>query len=346
MNNRIVPDATVSQDDINIALAMEAKGSEVPDSLKPALEEYKKNNPDKFKKDEPKPADDATPADPAPKPAEVPAVPKKDPEPKKGDEEGDEEDDEEGDRPVGDPNNRRPVRYIPIKKYKSEKEAWKSEEGRLIKDNEDLKKKVEDLSKAKAGETAQEYEDRIAKAAEQTGFAKDDLKTLLDFIKGEVGMPEDLIKKLKEAPAATPAAPAKTQAERDAEIWAKQDESFAKEFTAATKEANADPEMANHMEAVKKIAFTPTGANRSIWEIWTRIVKPKVEKKAKSPDGPGGLPAGGSGDAIDFETLANDPQKQVEFLRGATVKQKGEFSDFMGKRSRPVLRRNGKPVNQ
>jgi len=355
----------VTDADIEVALKMEEKGSEVPDSLKPALEKYKKDNPDKFPAgDEPDGDDPATPEDPSKdspesKPEAKPDESKptdpgtdSDEDDDAGDDEGDEEDDDDaGEDPVGSKKKRRPVRYIPIKEYKDQKKNWATREGTLVTEVDGLKKKIEELSGSKADDDKKTFEENLEQVANETGFAKGDLQKILDLIEKKVALPADLVERLKKqsespAPESTPAAPAKSQAEQEKEMIEAQVTEFENEFTTALAEPGADPEMAKHKKAIQRLAFTKGFTTKSVWELYTRFVKPKADKAKKGIDTPGSQPGSGSGESADFASLAADPVKQREFLRSASMDEKEKFTEYMGRQNAGNrVRRAGKPIN-
>ena len=342
-----VPHAT--EDDFKIAEKMEKKGVPIPENLRAPYEEYKaqKNGGQPPKKEEP------------PKPAEEPKAPPVEPEKPKGSE-ADKGGAKQPEKPVGS-EGARPVRYIPVKEFKDKEDAWKSREGELVAQVTGLEQTIEKLNSKKAGETSEEWKARVAKVAEKTGFAPDDIEAIASLFRGETdSLPAKTEKKVEAAAApekpkeepkppaepVKPAAPQKTKEQLDADFWKEQDDQFDADFAAALKEPGADPTMADRKEAIKKAAFTAGNEKKSLWEIDTRIVKPKADKAKKSPDSPGGIPGGGTGEAADFDSLAADPVKQREFLRTASIDQKEKFTEYMGRRGQgSKVRRGGKPLN-
>lgn len=324
----------VSDDDLNIAIKLHEEGKPVPESLQPALEahlksqgqpQHKENDEDDEKKDK----DQVTP--------------EQEPDEEDESEEDEEEDENQPPKPTKDetppqndkgkegdkvtPPKPRGVKTVPLDKLLGEREAWEKEKSELT-------KKIEDLGKSQETDTAKEFEKKLDEVSDKTGLDKEDLREL-------VGLSTASLKKeLDDLRTSVTSGHEKTEEEKQKEYWDDQYNRFDTEFEAALKEKGADPEMAKYKDQIKELAFTEGYNSKSLWELWTRYVKPNAIKKKKSFDGGDENEGDGSGGVDttekDWEAIAKDPSK----IAALSIEEKAKFTEYMGNRdrNRPIRR--------
>lgn len=350
----------VSEDDIKIAVELKAEGKEIPESLRPALAAYEAKqggtpapkpvipNPEDEEEEEEEDGSgggaghsseeknpDGTPKIPkTPNAAEKKEKKEKKPGDVSGDE--DEEEDDEGNKnPVGPKNHsERPIRAMPISKYNAKHEAWKERETELVNELNLTKGKLAEYDKAKTEDNTKKMEQILKDAAEKSGIDEEQLKVIFSTMEEGVIKPlsakvnelAEALKKANEAKAPTPD-------EQEKLKWKEQDKKFDQEFDSALTGADADPEMAKHKDAIHELAFTEGYENKSVWEIWTRYVKPKANKKAPG-ESPNGQPGGGAAGDKDWEEIAKDPAK----VRALSIEDAEKFQTYMGSKPRPIRR--------
>ncbi len=348
-----VTDTSATEDDIKIALDMEKNGTPIPDSLKSAVDEYKnKNNQQPPQKEEEKEEENeeesgtehGTGAHQQKKDDQQPPKPKPNAEKKEEDEE-DEEDLEDVDKEKKSEDEGknnvvpkkpldRPVRFVPIEKYQSKKDGWKKREQELITENTSIKTELENLKKAQEQGNQKKFDERVNELADKLGMDKDQVTSLVEFLKGEVKLPDDVLKKVQEAGKSEPPKPSKEEEEE--KFWKEQNDKFDSDFESALKMKGADPEMVKYKDKIKKLAFAEGFEKMSIRELWTFEVKPKYVNKKPPADNPNGFTP--SGVELDWEEVAKDPEK----IKSLTIDQAAKFQDYMGNRPRTIRRPGNK----
>jgi len=339
-------DTSATEEDIKIALDMEKNGTPIPESLKSAVDEYKNKNqqpPQEVKKDEDEEepgSERETGARQQDKDNQQTPKPKPDAEKKEEDEDdGDDFDDVDKEKKSdGEGKNNvvpkkptdRPVRFMPIEKYKSKKEGWEKRENDLVTENTSIKAELENLRKAQEQGNQKKFDERVDELADKLGMDKDQVTSLVEFLKGEVKLPDEVLKKVQEG--GTTETPKPSKEEEQKKFWKEQDDKFESDFEAALKEKDADPLMAKYKDKIKKFAFTEGFEKKSVWEIWTRDVKPVYVNKKPPADGPNGFTP--TSVELDWEEISKDPEK----IHNLTIEQAAKFQDYMGSKSRTIRR--------
>ena len=224
---------------------------------------------------------------------------------------------------------------MPIEKYIAKKEAWKERESELLKELDLTKSKLAEYDKAKGNDNEKRMEQILKDAAEKSGLDEETLKTIFSSMEEGVVKPlqskiTDLEVAIKKANESKEPTPEELQKKSDKE----QDDKFDDEFKTTLKSPDADSEMAKHKEEIKTLAFTKGYETKSVWEIWTRFVKPKVATKKAPPESPSGQ-GGGTGSNKDWEEIAKDPEK----IRNLSIDDASKFQDYMGsQKPRPIRR--------
>lgn len=336
----------ISDEDIQIALEMEKEGTPIPESLKESVEAYKaktnpsKPDPDKDKDEEDEEGADTRPddEDPDKKPDFKPS-PVADDDKNKGGKKGkksegeDENEDDEGDVDP-DKHSQRSIRAMPIDKFKAKKEVWKEREKELLDELNLTKSKLTEYEKAKGDDNTKRMEQILKDAAEKSGIDEDTLKTIFSSMEEVAVKPlqskvlelEAAVKKASEGKEPTPE-------ERQRKLDKDQDDKFDKEFDSTLKQSDADAEMAKHKKEIYDLAFTKGHETKSVWEIWTRFVKPKVATKKAPPESPTGQ-GGGTGGDKDWEEISKDPEK----IKNLSITDAEKFQAYMGNKPRQIRR--------
>jgi len=333
-------DTSASEEDVKIALEMEKNGTPIPESLKSAVEEYKTKNNAKDEKDKdpkeeqvhdaPEEVDDPENEDEPKDPAEGDEGEDKDKDNKQPTKEK-KPDDEGNKKQVVPEADGRPVRVMPIKKFDSIKKGWKEREDELVNENSTLKTELDKLRKAQEEGSQKKFEERASELANKIGMDQEDLKSLIDFLKGEVKLPDEVLKKIQnqeEQP--------KPKEDDDKEFWKKQDDQFDSEFESALKEPGADKDMAKYKDKIKDLAFTDGYNTKSIWELWTRFIKPKYSSKKAPPENPDGVTP--TGEEMDWEEIAKDPAK----IKALSIENAEKFQTYMANKNPRQIRRPGR----
>lgn len=344
--------AEVTDDDVKIALEMQANGTPIPASLEPAVAAYKAKNggaPAAGDDDDDSPDDDTEDGeegepkgsgDPAPVDGEdddeddedpdAPAAGEKGKAPKESDDgAGDEDDDDdEGDGRSPKPIDQRPVRTIPIGKFQHAKKTWKDRESELTRQLEDRDRTITELSAAVKEKSSADVEKQLSELSEKTGIPVDSLKPLVDYIKGSVALPKELIDRINSVGAAAP-----SEKEQEEKFWKQQDENFNRDFDAALKEPGVDKGMAAHKEAIRELAFTKGYERKSIWEIYTRFVKPAATRKGAPPESPTHTPS--TTGEKRWREIANDPAA----IAALSIADAEKFTEWMGNQGSREIRR-------
>jgi hypothetical protein len=288
------------------------------------------------------PVDPAPPADPAPQPTEEPAKP----------DEGDEGDDEGGDgKPAnGSEKKPRPERWIPVKKYTTEKSEWKTEREELLRK----------LAEAKGNPTNEAKPVTVTDAAkafaEKNGFDAEDVQRLLDSTRGPATLPADVEEALREAK--------QSKAEREAA------EQFAAEYAALEPQIRAqyphasDAQLAAIRAHVDKLSHAAGLHDKDLDYVVFKCkadldklapVPPagKVPRRTAEPSRPG---AGATGpvtadslkDATDFSALDGlDPAQRSAVVRDLPPKAYARYVSWEGQRESGgglVVQREGRKV--
>jgi len=328
--------ADISEDDIKIALDMEKDGTPIPESLKNAVEDYKsKNNLSEKKDDE----DDAgsRPSDEKPdnkdKSDDTPVAGEDNDKPEDKDNKPDDKDNDDDDEDLVDPDksSQRQVRAMPIDKFKAKRDAWKEREKELLGELEVSKSKIAEFEKAKSNDNEKKMEQILKDAAEKSGLDEDTLKTI--FSSMEEGIVKPLHTKIVELEEAVKKASEKPADEKQRLQDKEQDDKFDNEFALTLKQADADPEMSKYKEEIKELAFTKDNVSKSVWEIWNRVLKPKLSTKKAPPESPSGQ-GGGTGAKVDWEEISKDPEK----IRNLSIEDAQKFQEYMGSKPRPIRR--------
>ena len=356
----------ISEDDIKIAEGLEKQGLEIPESLKVAYEAHKAKN--QTPAPTPDPAPDPKPEEEKDKKDETGAGDTVDPQPtednkdkksksKKSDAAKDDKDkdDKSGKEPGGEGEGeggegtvdlnkhpKRSTRQVPYSKLKHSREAWEKKEGELLKQLKIATDKLEEYKTAKTEKDEVKIKEILKAAAEKSGLEEDVLKSILDTI--EELRVKPLASKIKVLEKAVEDATSKsepTQEEKDKKEEEEQDDKFDKDFEAALKADDADPEMANHKEEIKKFAFMEEHIARSIWEIYTRFVKKAKSEKKAPPENPSGT-GGDQPSDKNWEEIAKDPKKIAALSTDPGPKgepsEAEQFQTHMGNKPRPIRR--------
>jgi hypothetical protein len=336
-------DTSASEEDVKIALDMEKNGTPIPDSLKDAVEQYKKNQnpPHKENEEEPEPKETHDPAeDEEEETEELETPPKNDAEKSKKEikKEGESEDLNKEKKPPDEgkknvvPSNQmeRPIRAMPIGKFNKIKENWEKEKEELLSKSKDLETQVQNLTKAFNEGNQKKVDDRINELAEKTGLEGADLKALIEVIKSEVKIPDDILKKIQEK---SNDQPTENAEDKEKKVWSEQDKQFDSEFESALNDNGADKSMEKYKDKIKELAFTDGYQSKSVWELWTRFIKPKYVNKKAPPENPSGNPS--TLESKNWEEIAKDPQK----IRDLSTKEAEEFTEYMASKSTREIRR-------
>lgn len=335
-----VPD--VSNDDLKIAIELDKEGKQIPDSLKPALEAHKaEHGGSPIKKVDEKPEEDAVPLPKVDAPKDPPEDPKKPVAGGKDDDGGESGDDTKGeDGRAEDESNvelknpsKRPVRAMPISKFNAKNEAWKEQKAELLGELDVAKAKIAEFEKASKAGDENKMEEILKTAAEKSGIDEDTLKTIFSVMEdGAIKPLQAKIADLESAIKTANVAKAPTADDAEKAKWKEQDDKFEEEFVSTLKGADTDPEMAKHKDEIKELAFMEGYESKSVWEIYTRFVKPKANKKApaENPNGNGG----GTKSDTDWDAIATDPEK----IRALSLSDAEKFQNYMASKPRPIRR--------
>lgn len=210
-----------------------------------------------------------------------------------------------------------PTEYIPIPKYKSEKQAWKTKEEELSNALKAEREKIADLERqVQLSKTPKDFQNRMNKIAEKYGTDPEAMS--------ELG-----IEILNEAMSSTKPLTEKLKAYEEQTESIKQDKAFEDEFNGYLP---SYPEMKDHKEAVKKLALSPESVEqwkgKSVFEVYFRGVKPTLKPSPKGAEpSKGGTGRGkkviDTSKALSEEEISSMSSKDFEEYSNTMAKKQG-----------------------
>lgn len=236
----------------------------------------------------------------------IPDEPEENPNPK---EEKDEPEDqpEEAEKPVEVKQRRGEM--VPLSKYQTVK---KESEDALKGKDEVIANLTAELNKSK---TQKEMGTVVKQFAEKHGVTEDFVLEMADMLKGQSALDPDTAATLKKSQAFI----AKQEAE----------EAFQSEFQGLVADY---PEAAERMQEVRTQAYKDGNLNKSLFEIYTRYVKPADPVRKKTGETTTRSGRDNAGDKFDLQKTADRVYKQEPgALKGLTDEQTDAVFDHIAK---------------